>query len=154
MPNQSYALLRPGGGEILRFLDDSQLIIKDASDSSEGALAHYEYIAKPAAKGSPQHIHGGHDETFYVVEGEFEFTLGSQALTAGPGSFLLVKRGQPHGFRNIGKSPGRIVGTFAQRFTQYFRELAQIIARTGAPPSMKDWVQLYAKYDTRFYEMH
>lgn len=151
MANSTYTMLKPGGGEVLRFLDDSQLLIKDASDASQGGVAHYEYIARPSAKGSPQHIHGGHDETFYVVEGEFEFTLGSQTVVAGPGAFLLVKRGQPHGFRNSGNCQGRIVGTFAQQFTPYFRELAQIIIRTGSAPSMSDWVELYAKYDTKFY---
>lgn len=152
MPAQPYLLLKPGGGEILRFLDDSELIIKVPGDDGTGELAHYEYIAKPAAKGSPQHIHHGHDETFYVVDGEFEFTLGSRTVSAGPGSFLLVKRGQPHGFRNSGRSQGRIVGTFAPGFAQYFRELAQIIGRTGAPPGLKDWAELYRRYDTVFYD--
>jgi uncharacterized cupin superfamily protein len=152
MPAQPYFLLKPGGGESLRFLDDSELILKAAGDDVDGALAHYEYIAKPAAKGSPQHIHHGHDETFYIVEGEFEFTLGTTTASAGPGSFLLVKRGQPHGFRNSGESQGRIVGTFAPALAQYFRELAQIIARTGAPPGLRDWAELYGRYNTTFYD--
>lgn len=151
MPAQNYLLLKPDGGESLRFLDDSELIIKADGGSQEGALAHYEYIAKPAAKGSPQHIHRAHDETFFVVDGEFEFMLGAKTVAAGPGTFLLVNRGQPHGFRNSGKSSGRIVGTFGARFAPYFRELAQIIARTGQAPAMKDWVELYGRYDTDFY---
>lgn len=152
MSSPSYLLLHSRGGESLRFLDDSELIIKSAGDTACDVPAHYEYVAKPAAKGSPQHIHRGHEETFYVVEGEFEFTLGQQTVRANPGTFLLVKRGQPHGFRNMGKSEGRIVGTFGPRFAQYFRELAQIIARTGAAPSMREWVELYGRYDTHFYE--
>ncbi len=152
MPSEAFVHWNPGGGEVLRFLDESELVIKDPGDHGGGAVAHYEYIAKPAAKGSPQHIHAGHDETFYVVDGEFEFSLGPRSLVAGPGSFLLVRRGQPHGFRNRGAGPGRIVGTFAPRFAAYFRELAAIIARTGAAPSMPDWVQLYGKYDTTFYD--
>jgi mannose-6-phosphate isomerase-like protein (cupin superfamily) len=152
MSTHNYLLLNPGGGENLRFLDDSELIIKTPGNDVDGDLAHYEYIAKPAAKGSPQHIHGAHDETFYVVEGKFEFSLGSATVSAEPGTFLFVKRGQPHGFRNSGTSRGRIVGTFAPRFAQYFRELAQIIARTGAAPAMDDWAKLYARYDTSFYQ--
>ncbi len=151
MSTQTYLLLKPGGGESLRFLDDSELIIKTPGNITDGAMAYYEYIATPAAKGSPQHIHYGHDETFYVIEGEFEFTLGTTTVTADPGSFLLVKRGQPHGFRNSGKSTGRIIGTFAPSFAQYFRELSQIIAQTGAAPRMRDWVDLYGRYDTIFY---
>jgi quercetin dioxygenase-like cupin family protein len=153
MSTKPYSLLKPGAGERLRFLDDSELVIKDPGDETTGEAAHYEYIAIPAAKGSPQHIHASHDETFYVVEGEFEFALGPGAVVAGPGSFLLVRRGQPHGFRNRGPGPGRIVGTFAPRFAAYFRELAAIIVRTGAAPNMTDWVKLYGKYDTTFYDI-
>jgi mannose-6-phosphate isomerase-like protein (cupin superfamily) len=152
MSTKLHRLLKPGEGESLRFLDDSELVIKDPGDETTGEAAHYEYIAKPSAKGSPQHVHGSHDETFYVVEGEFEFSLGPSTVVAGPGSFLLVRRGQPHGFRNCGPGPGRIVGTFGSRFAAYFHELAAVIARTGAAPNMTDWVKLYGKYDTTFYD--
>jgi mannose-6-phosphate isomerase-like protein (cupin superfamily) len=146
--SESYQMLEPGGGEELRFLDDSLLVLK----SDDGAMAHYEYIAAPAAKGSPQHIHANHDETFYVVDGRFEFTLGSKVVTAGPGTFLRVERGQPHGFRNLGPTSGRIIGTFGSKFAGYFRELAQIIEQTGAGPNPEDWVQLYGRYGTTFYQ--
>lgn len=148
MPGQ-YQLLVPGAGEKLRFLDDSLLVLK----ANEGSLVHYEYIAAPAAKGSPQHIHADHDETFYVVEGRFEFTLGPRIVVAEAGSFLLVERGQPHGFRNMGTSSGRIVGTFGSYFAQYFRELAQIIEQTGAAPTRDDWIKLYGRYGTTFHDL-
>jgi mannose-6-phosphate isomerase-like protein (cupin superfamily) len=154
MSGQKYLLLEPDGGEQLRFLDDSLLVIKTAGGRGESALTHYEYIAAPSAKGSPQHIHRGHDETFYVVDGKFEFALGTKTVAAEPGSFLFVGRGQPHGFRNMGNSKGRIVGTFGPRFAEYFRELARIIERTGAAPSRKDWIDLYGRYETTFYDEH
>lgn len=142
-------MLEPGGGEKLRFLDDSLLVLKNGS----GPLIHYEHFAAPAAKGSPQRIHAGHDETFYVVDGTVEFTLGTRVIAAEPGSFLLVERGQPHGFRNMGTSTGRIVGTFESYIAQYFRELAQIIERTGAAPERDDWIKLYGRYGTTFYSL-
>lgn len=150
MSRPRYQMLAPGDGEKLRFLDDSLLIIKAGNDS----IAHYEYSAAPSAKGSPQHVHEGHDETFYVVEGKFEFTLGTEVVIADAGSFLLVESGQPHGFRNMGTSKGRIVGTFGAYFAQYFRELATIIERTGVAPNRDDWVNLYGRYGTSFYEPH
>lgn len=151
-PPASYLWQPPAGGERLRFLDDSELIIRDAGDPATGRQAFYEYHAKPAAKGSPQHVHRGHEETFYVVSGEFEFILGTVTMIAGPGSFLQVPRGQPHGFRNRGAAEGCFVGTFGPNFTPYFRELAQVIARTGAAPAMNDWISLYARYETQFYD--
>lgn len=154
MHEEKYELLAPGDGEQLRFLDHSVLVIKADGERFGNGIATYEYIAAPSAKGSPQHVHRGHDETFYVVEGRFEFALGARTMVADPGTFLFVQRGQPHGFRNMGTSKGRIVGTFGSRFAQYFRELARIIERTGAAPSKDEWVQLYGRYETTFYEPH
>lgn len=140
-------MVEPDGGETLRFLDDSKLVLK----AQVGELTHYEYVAAPSAKGSAQHIHADHDETFYVVEGTFEFTLGEETVIAPPGSFLKVDRGQPHGFRNAGEGSGRIIGTFGSPFAGYFRELAAIIGETGGPPAPDAWRDLYGRYGTRFY---
>lgn len=150
---EQYLSVEPGGGERLRFLDNSALFIKTTGEQTNGSVAFYEYLAEPAAKGSPQHVHHAHDETFFVVDGQFEFTLGDEVIAAEPGSFLGVPREQPHGFRNIGDGRGRIVGTFSPaRFADYFRELALIIERTGAAPDLADWVDLYGRYDTTFYD--
>ena len=46
MSRPRYQMLMPGGGERLRFLDESLLVLK----TDGGALAHYEYIAAPSAK--------------------------------------------------------------------------------------------------------
>jgi mannose-6-phosphate isomerase-like protein (cupin superfamily) len=137
----------PDGGEALRFLGDSTMRIK-----LDGGTAFYEYAAEPGVTGPPQHVHHGHDETFYVVEGSFEFVLGEETVMLEKGSFLSVPRGTPHTFRNAGGGPGRIVGTFSPgRFANYFRELAAIIERTGAAPDREAWTELYGRYDTTFY---
>ncbi len=45
------------------------------------------------------------------------------------------------------------MGTLASaRFTDYFRELADIIERTGGTPCRDDWAELYRRYDTTFVE--
>jgi len=62
--------------------------------------------------GPPQHIHHGHDETFYVVDGTFEFIIVSDHVPMRRGAFLFVPRETPHTFRNAGDDLGRIVGTF------------------------------------------
>lgn len=145
-------LLVPDGGEQLQFLGASRMRLKyDAG--SDGALAIYEYVSEPGVTGAPQHVHHGHDETFYVVAGTYEFTIGEDTLELQPGAFLSVPRGTPHTFRNAGTSAGRMVGTFnPARFAGYFRELAEIIGSTGEPPEHDAWVSLYARYDTTFYD--
>lgn len=147
--SQEVLVLGPDAGERLRFLGASTMDIK----SDEPEVAFYEYVSEPGVEGPPQHIHHGHDETFYVVAGRYEFTLDRDIIDMSEGSFLRVPRDTPHTFRNSGSGPGRMVGTFNPgRFADYFRELAAIITATGAPPQRAAWADLYARYDSAFFE--
>jgi quercetin dioxygenase-like cupin family protein len=140
----------PGSGERLRFLGASTMSLK--LDGAGSDVAFYEYESEPGVAGAPQHVHHGHDETFYVVAGEYEFSLGAETVVAPSGAFLHVPRGTPHAFRNAGPGIGRIVGTFnPPQFADYFRELAAMIADGGSAPDHDAWVALYARYDTTFY---
>jgi quercetin dioxygenase-like cupin family protein len=51
------------------------------------------------------HVHDDQVDSFYVLEGEVEFTLGDRAVRALPGTWVSVPPGVVHGFRNPG--PGR-----------------------------------------------
>jgi uncharacterized cupin superfamily protein len=147
-----YLALEPNGGERLRFLGASTMRLK-LDGATNGAVAFYEYVSEPGVTGAPQHIHHAHDETFYVVDGTFEFTIGADRAMLPPGGFLYVPRGTPHTFRNAGDNLGRIVGTFnPARFANYFRELAATITQTGTAPDRDTWVELYGRYDTTFYQ--
>ena len=146
-----YLVLDPDGGERLRFLGDSTMRLKH-DGGGDGDVAFFEYVSEPGVTGPPQHVHRGHDETFYVVEGQYEFTMGSERKVLVPGAFLFVARGTPHTFRNASDGPGRIVGTFnPARFANYFRELADLITATGGAPDRDTWSALYGRYETAFY---
>jgi quercetin dioxygenase-like cupin family protein len=60
----------------------------------------------PDFEGVDPHTHPDHVDSFYVLEGEVEFTLEDRTMRVGPGAFVAVPRGVVHGFRNAG--PGRI----------------------------------------------
>lgn len=148
------AVVGPHGGERLRFLGQSTLRLKPGDASNADAPAFYEYVSEPGDIGPPQHVHHAHDETFYVVDGTYEFTMGDESVTMTAGAYLFLPRGTPHTFRNAGDDLGCIVGMFAPgRFAGYFRELAEIIETTGAPPDPDDWAALYARYDTTFFDI-
>lgn len=42
------------------------------------------------------HVHNGCEESFYVLEGSFTFTLGDREVEATAGDYVLVPRGTPH----------------------------------------------------------
>ena len=145
-------VLGPDGGEHLRFLGASTMRLK-LDGAANPDVAFYEYVSEPGVTGPPQHIHHAHDETFFVVDGTYEFTIGTGVLPMPRGAFLFVPRGTPHTFRNSGPDLGRLVGTFnPPQFADYFRELAAIINDTGSAPDRDTWAALYERYGTTFYD--
>jgi quercetin dioxygenase-like cupin family protein len=59
------------------------------------------------------HVHPEHTDSFYVLEGELEFTLGDETLRAGPGTFVAAAPGVRHGFRNPGPGRARFLNVHA-----------------------------------------
>ena len=59
--------------------------------------------------GPPLHIHVREDETFQILEGEYEWTVGDKKFTAKKGDTIFAPRGIPHTYRYLGTSPGRLM---------------------------------------------
>ena len=59
--------------------------------------------------GPPPHIHSREDETFQVLEGEYEFTVDGKSLVAKKGTTIFAPRGIPHTYRYLGQTPGRLM---------------------------------------------
>jgi quercetin dioxygenase-like cupin family protein len=77
------------GGGLLSF--------KVTSDQSGGTLILFEHAAG-RGKTTPLHMHPGHDETAYVLEGELLLYIDGVEMIAGPGASIWVPRGTPHAF--------------------------------------------------------
>ena len=59
--------------------------------------------------GPPPHIHSREDETFQVLEGEYEFTVDGKSFVAKMGTTIFAPRGIPHTYRYLGQTPGRLM---------------------------------------------
>ena len=59
--------------------------------------------------GPPPHIHSREDETFQVLDGEYEFKVDGQSFMAKKGTTIFAPRGIPHTYRYLGKVPGRLM---------------------------------------------
>ena len=68
---------------------------KATAAETNDALAIAELDADPAV-GPPPHIHRDADESFYILEGTFDFSLDGRPFSAGTGSFVLLPRGIVH----------------------------------------------------------
>ncbi|MCB8823275.1 cupin domain-containing protein [Microvirga rosea] len=81
---------------------------KATAADTEGLFSLVEATTAPG-QGVPPHTQRDDSEAFYVLEGEYEFFLGTAATIRGPGSFVYIPRGTPHGFRNVGNAPARML---------------------------------------------
>ena len=96
-----------------------------------------EVTSAPGA-GTPPHVQKADDEAFYVLEGTYEFFHEGRQVTGTPGTFLLVRRGEAHAFRNAGSGPARmlIINSPGGLHENFFREAGDPVpAGAGFPPS-------------------
>ena len=80
--------------------------------------------------GPPPHIHHREDETFQILEGEYEWTVGSKTFTAKKGATIFAPRGVPHTYRYIGTTPGRLMCVInPSGFEGFFEEIGALSAQ-------------------------
>jgi mannose-6-phosphate isomerase-like protein (cupin superfamily) len=72
-----------------------------------GKLSLFEEITPPRL-GPPLHIHHAEDEFFRILKGRYRFRLGEETIDAGAGDALVVPRGVPHTFLNVGDDAGHL----------------------------------------------
>jgi quercetin dioxygenase-like cupin family protein len=74
--------------------------------------------------GPPPHIHHREDETFQVLEGEYEWTVGGKTFVARKGTTIFAPRGVPHTYRYVGQTPGRLMCVITPAgFERFFEEI-------------------------------
>jgi quercetin dioxygenase-like cupin family protein len=83
-------------------------INKVSSNHTQGQLSIVDHRVPPGFA-PPPHIHQASDETFLVLDGQFEGFCGDQTWQAGPGSLVFLPRAIPHGFTVSPAGPGRII---------------------------------------------
>jgi quercetin dioxygenase-like cupin family protein len=77
-----------------------------------------------AGGGPPPHIHHREDETFQILEGEYEWTVGGKTFLAQKGTTIFAPRGIPHTYRYVGKPPGRLMCVITPSgFEEFFEEI-------------------------------
>ena len=111
-------------------------------------------MAEAAPKdGVPFHKHTNEDESFYVVDGTFEISVGEQTVSGGPGTYAFGPRGVPHRWTNVGTERGRILNVYTPSgFEAMFYELGVPVATSSSPfpgdprPIIAKMTEVAAKY--------
>ena len=122
-------------------------------------------IVSPSGGGMPLlHVHPA-QETFYVIEGTFEFYRQDAAgrkvsIPATAGSTIHVPGQAAHAFTNVGDEAGKIVMTVDAigRMDDFFNEIGLPVEDPAnpplpdGPPDMDALLEICARYDIRFLE--
>lgn len=143
-------IVEPGTGHSVPFLDGSVMSFLVRGSDTQDLVSFWEFTLPAGGQGPPLHMHHGHDEIFYVVEGTLTVYGADQPVDIGRGTLVIVPKGAQHTFANPGSVRMRMVGTFSPaRFENYFDELAKEIEKNGgARPDPSVISTLYAKYDS------
>ena len=116
--------IRPGENRKSLWVMGEMVTCKIPSDRTSGAYSLFEITTQPG-DGPPPHVQHWEDESFYVLEGEYEFFDGGRTIRAGVGSLIYVPKGNLHTHKNVGEGPGRMLvsQTPGGAHARFFEEL-------------------------------
>jgi mannose-6-phosphate isomerase-like protein (cupin superfamily) len=140
---KSSGVLPVDGGTALRVFGNP-FALKVSGAESHGAVALIVATFAPGTGALP-HLHRGHDECFYVLDGTFRFRVGDEYVEAGAGACCFAPRSAAHGFNNIGRSDGSLLGVIAPAgYEQHFVELSNLPPGQDTAEAL---AEIFKKYD-------
>jgi len=80
-------------------------VLADGSQT-DGRSCTFEELC-PQGPVAPPHVHDKEKEAFFILEGDFVFTVGDEEIPAGPGSYIYLPPKVRHGFR-VESEVGRV----------------------------------------------
>jgi quercetin dioxygenase-like cupin family protein len=107
--------------------------ILTTSEETEGRSCLMTQVSPPGG-GPPPHSHQNEDETFFVLEGEYELLVNGASHRLLPGDVMHATRGSVHTFRNVGTTPGKmLIAVVPGGFEKYLEEISKFSIPDGMP---------------------
>ncbi len=108
------------------------------AEDTGGRFSYYQVVV-PAGEGSLRHLHEEMDETFHILDGEFEVIVGGETHHAPAGTIVYAPRNVVHAFQNVGSRPGTMLCiTTPGGIERFFEELSDLLH--ADPPA--EWSQM------------
>jgi quercetin dioxygenase-like cupin family protein len=135
----------PGGGRAVDLGVVRMRLLAGGEKNTHRAFSLAEFAGSEGAWTVP-HLHRAMEESFFVLDGEFTFTVGQDRVMAGPGTYVLVPRGTSHAI-SAGNGGGRFLAMMVPGgLEEMFFELGGL-----GPDSIRDAdvrAAISARYDS------
>src|SRR3712207_3934821 len=133
------AYFAPGEGSRSLWVFGELVVCKTKSEQTGGAYSLFEVVTRPGS-GPPPHVQHREDESFYVLEGEYEFQVEGRTLRAEAGSLLYVPRGNLHAHKKAGEGVGRMLvsQTPGGLYERFFEQIGKPTVDISRPPVLAD----------------
>jgi quercetin dioxygenase-like cupin family protein len=99
--------------------------IKVLTSETNGSYTILDVIHPPNV-GPASHMHPKGSETFYIIEGDYEFILDEKSLTGEPGDVIFVPKGTPHRFV-VGYKGGHALVISPPELEFYFFNVGELL---------------------------
>jgi mannose-6-phosphate isomerase-like protein (cupin superfamily) len=120
-----------------------QMSLKASASQTGGVLTLFE-TEDLLGFAPPPHIHNETAEAFYVLDGQYEMTIGSETSTCGPGSFVFIPRGVRHGFSTGSAKARKLIIFVPGSMESYFEEMDEALRAGPVPPEQQAAIALRA----------
>lgn len=115
---------------------------KVTSEQSRDALVMTEHAAR-RGKTTPLHLHESHDETVYVLEGEFLLHIDGVEKYAGPGDCIYIPRGKPHAFLVTSETERSLwIVTPGGAMEKFYRQAGEVASSQTLPATQIDFARI------------
>ena len=89
-------VVRPGEGRSVGLGVVSMRVLADSEKVSGGSFTLAEFSGEGDGPWTVPHLHRGFEESFFILDGAFTFTIGDEVTEATAGTYLLVPRDTRH----------------------------------------------------------
>jgi quercetin dioxygenase-like cupin family protein len=132
-----------GEGRKFNIVGDIATLVLGSADTG-GTYEMYDVVS-PVGGGSPPHVHRREEESFFILDGEVEFSVAGKKIRCGPGDALFGPRDVPHFFRNVGTKPARLLITVSPATLEpFFTEVDRLMC--SGPANPQKLVEIAARY--------
>lgn len=118
-------IVSPGGQHTVIHPDGDAAEVLAMREQTHGQFSVITLSSKAGDGPGPAIVHANEAEAWYVLDGAYEFHIGDRMIAGGPGTFIAVAAGQPHG--SVAQTNGKLLVFYTPGgYEHFFRDWDQM----------------------------